>query len=957
MLGSASSHRSPLADRYKRFDEGSGPGSIAQGSFGKVYAALDTVSQETVAVKRQMLPSDAAAKELAWYKALGPVGHPHLMCLRDHFVFGRGGGRWMYMVFDFMDTNLWTYWSQRRRVIPMPIVVSLIRNLAGALGHLHFLGIVHADLSMANMLLQCASVAAPSQDTSTMVLRVADFGGAVNAGSVMLPAQKVITTEYARAPEVIMGERSLTATIDLWALGITCMALVCGSLVFYRIDGVEPIVLGLENTDSDDHVAPEHHVLGIRTLRNQVAVLGPITSAIYPRCGDLPHWQQVYDVVSGRALRERSCDFFADAVYVRRPVAVDDVASSFMLSLLCWNPGDRLGAKECQEHAFLNDRGVCSAAGRGIVERLSLPQLRDVVMQSMRQDRPISFEAILEMAMAQPAPVIHEAVVVQSAEEEVNKTLAEPGSICSTLALSHCGAREGGSSSIASQVKRIRLTEKSPRPASYLLVADIAAGPSMGCVSASANHAGASAGSDAAPAGSLCSGASSQDSASAAASSPPRCACKGNCALRACKANKNYFTRGVRVESWFCSRPSSPGSRYCGFCACEACRVGCRQQCHGDCRWCSTCWKSFGTVVSESHMSYRNMYGSFRVSPVWPPALQWAAIYAWTSGVAPGVEAAFYDNFVLRFLRWRGLGSITEVTHGGDVMLLIMIGCVRWPVLVFRCLDLLEGFEPRTATASEWHEYIQRLVRFADGKLWKPMFDLISPGRSRCVFGLAWMAKRFGVMRKYDGKDATVRTVAIGVSQTRYVLSSPAASHNALQSIIDGVAANAFRFPHGFCGKEDRDDFLRSVSAIVDFFVGPQSKLARGYCSLKLLSALQKHHGPHLWDDVSMLSLSALVPDENKYLQCLNGWTGADVRQRFGMSPISVAGMACFWGTVPSHQMIALRSRDNKDIMNAVAGGGAEEPMAECVRLAQKAGDTLEYAVSPNVWVAHLVGA
>ena len=308
MLGSASSHRSPLADRYKRFDEGSGPGSIAQGSFGKVYAALDTVSQETVAVKRQMLPSDSAAKELAWYKALGPVGHPHLMCLRDHFVFGRGGGRWMYMVFDFMDTNLWAYWNQRRRVLPMPIVVSLIRNLAGALGHLHFLGIVHADLSMANMLLQCASVAAPSQDTSTMVLRVADFGGAVNAGSVMLPAQKVITTEYARAPEVIMGERSLTATIDLWALGITCMALVCGSLVFYRIDGVEPIVLGLENTNSDDHVAPEHHVLGIRTLRNQVAVLGPITSAFYRRCGDLPQWPQVCDVVSGRALRERSCD-------------------------------------------------------------------------------------------------------------------------------------------------------------------------------------------------------------------------------------------------------------------------------------------------------------------------------------------------------------------------------------------------------------------------------------------------------------------------------------------------------------------------------------------------------------------------------------------------------------------------------------------------------------------------
>jgi len=194
-----------LASRYRRLDEHSGPGAIARGTFGKVFVAVDTRTENTVAVKRQVLPSDAASRELCWYKALSQEKHRNLMDLLDHFVCKGTAGTCLYMVFDFMDTTLWHFWTQRRRVVPISQSIVLIRDLSSAIAHLHHVGVIHADLSMSNMLIALTGSAAASQERSWPCLRVTDFGGAVSASGVVLPADTVITTESARAPEVILG--------------------------------------------------------------------------------------------------------------------------------------------------------------------------------------------------------------------------------------------------------------------------------------------------------------------------------------------------------------------------------------------------------------------------------------------------------------------------------------------------------------------------------------------------------------------------------------------------------------------------------------------------------------------------------------------------------------------------------------------------------------------------------
>jgi len=147
------------------------------------------------------------------------------MRLLDHFVVKPSKDRpaFLYMVFDFMDTSLWLLWKQHRRVLPPERAVRFIRHVAAGIAYLHEVGIAHTDLSMSNMLIGHENM-----------LRIADFGGAANAAHMVIPPGTEITTEYVRAPEVILGCLRPSLAVDMWAVGVVSMALLVGSLVFYR---------------------------------------------------------------------------------------------------------------------------------------------------------------------------------------------------------------------------------------------------------------------------------------------------------------------------------------------------------------------------------------------------------------------------------------------------------------------------------------------------------------------------------------------------------------------------------------------------------------------------------------------------------------------------------------------------------------------------------------------------
>lgn len=90
--------------RYQRLSEGEG----RRGSFGNVAIAIDLVTNSTVALKRQEVPSEVAEREYAAYCALRRWPHPNVQHMLDHFILRDNRGRsYLHTVHEFFDSTLW----------------------------------------------------------------------------------------------------------------------------------------------------------------------------------------------------------------------------------------------------------------------------------------------------------------------------------------------------------------------------------------------------------------------------------------------------------------------------------------------------------------------------------------------------------------------------------------------------------------------------------------------------------------------------------------------------------------------------------------------------------------------------------------------------------------------------------------------------------------------------------
>ena len=506
-----------LSKRYRRLDEGEGLGAVSRGSFGSVYAAVDTATGQTVAVKRQKLPRDAASRELSWYKALSHSPHANVMGMLDHFVVCDAMGKWfLYMVFDFMDTTVWHMWIQRRKVLPLGMLQGLLGHIARGLGHLHLRGVVHTDLSMANLLVGRSGL-------EPLLVRISDLGTAVSATGLVLPEGQEISTEYIRAPEVILGLRQLTTAVDLWALGVVSLALCCGTVIFHRLDGYEPPVPGLNQAEG------KNVFVGSRTFGNQVAFLG--RDGLEPSLGALPGWERAAEYARGiGVMRERP--FLSDSSLVLRPVEAGGAASEFILGLLCWDPSARLSATTCAGHMYVQG-DVANDLVSFLVARAPESSLRQVVMESLRGGVAVDHQRLVELSLESlpaPAPPV---------------VAAPPGSEIGTIpSAKRCrmssNISEAGGDGPAPSHEPWEAPARSHEPRE-------APGEPATCTVLKF------------------------------------CACRANCGRRSCKARKNAMRQGrPSAKVGYCdSVLVENGNALCPFCSCELCGRGPRNETHG----------------------------------------------------------------------------------------------------------------------------------------------------------------------------------------------------------------------------------------------------------------------------------------------------------------------------------------------------------------------------------------
>ncbi|WP_083937046.1 serine/threonine-protein kinase [Longispora albida] len=211
------------------------------GSMGEVWQATDLTLGRTVAVK---LVLAEPARFAAEGKTLAAIEHPNVVR-----VFGAGPG---YLVMEFVEGEPLGALLGREGTLGAARTMDLVAQAADALAAVHAHGVVHRDLSPANLMIR--------PDGSVVLT---DFGIAAAPASEELTAtgQLLGTASYVSPEQAGSGE--VCPASDLYSLGVIAYECLTGRLPF---TAENPIRLALQHVSAPPPPLP-------RTVPPQVARL------------------------------------------------------------------------------------------------------------------------------------------------------------------------------------------------------------------------------------------------------------------------------------------------------------------------------------------------------------------------------------------------------------------------------------------------------------------------------------------------------------------------------------------------------------------------------------------------------------------------------------------------------------------------------------------------------------
>ncbi len=206
-----------LGGRYRVEQE------VGTGGMATVYRAHDLRHERDVAIK--VLHPDLGAalgseRFLAEIRTTARLQHPHVLPLLDS---GDADGLLFY-VMPLVTGETLRARLDRDHQLSIGDAVQIAREVADALGYAHGMGIIHRDIKPENILLQGGHAL------------VADFGIALAVqsagGQRMTQTGLSLGTPQYMSPEQAMGERSIGAGSDIYALGAVTYEMLVGDPPF-----------------------------------------------------------------------------------------------------------------------------------------------------------------------------------------------------------------------------------------------------------------------------------------------------------------------------------------------------------------------------------------------------------------------------------------------------------------------------------------------------------------------------------------------------------------------------------------------------------------------------------------------------------------------------------------------------------------------------------------------------
>ncbi|GEQ70870.1 hypothetical protein JCM33374_g4550 [Metschnikowia sp. JCM 33374] len=292
------------SDLYKRVQQ------VGEGTYGKVYKAINEVTGENVAIKKLRLETEregfpiTAMREI---KLLQSFDHPNIVGLLEMMVEYNQ----ITMVFDYLNHDLTGLLTLPELTLTEGHRKMIFKQLMTGLDYLHKMRVIHRDIKGSNILLN-----------SQGILKIADFGLARNMKVLRGDespdyTNRVITIWY-RPPELLMGSTDYGREVDIWGVGCLLIELYTKTAIF---QGTEEL----------------------SQLYRIYEVMGTPTAESWPGIENLPWFEML------KPRLKRSSRFEKDFKGLMTEDSFD--LAQKMLSL---HPGKRITADEALKHPYFH---------------------------------------------------------------------------------------------------------------------------------------------------------------------------------------------------------------------------------------------------------------------------------------------------------------------------------------------------------------------------------------------------------------------------------------------------------------------------------------------------------------------------------------------------------------------------------------------------------------------------